>query len=226
MTLRRLGRFALAAFFMTAGIAHFAASEFFVAIMPPYLPLHLELVYLSGVCEVCGAVGILWTRTRKAAGVGLITLTVAVFPANLHMALHPDQFSHSRTGPCTHACRCKRSSGGSGGQPGRQKIANSVAQVGKVAGGLALSGGRNSPDSELLRFRLALEEIYTLYCICFEHYSARSMVRSATRQTETEDAGAYLELIGARVRQYRGLRSMSRRVRCGLRCLRTLSGAA
>lgn len=93
MTLRRLGRFALAAFFMTAGIAHFAASEFFVAIMPPYLPLHLELVYLSGVCEVCGAVGILWTRTRKASGVGLITLTVAVFPANLHMALHPDQFS-------------------------------------------------------------------------------------------------------------------------------------
>ena len=93
LAFRTWSRYALAVFFMTAGIAHFTLSEFFVAIMPPYLPWHLELVYLSGVCEISGALGVLWPATRKAAGAGLMALSVAVFPANLHMALHPEQFS-------------------------------------------------------------------------------------------------------------------------------------
>jgi len=63
-----------------------------VAIMPPYLPAHLELVYISGVFEMLGGLGALFSQTRKPAGWGLIALLVAIFPANLHMALSPTQF--------------------------------------------------------------------------------------------------------------------------------------
>lgn len=68
------------------------ASHFFVAIMPPYLPYHLALVYLSGALEIAGAAGVLVPATRRLAGAGLILLTIAVFPANVHMALNPEQF--------------------------------------------------------------------------------------------------------------------------------------
>ena len=54
--------------------------------MPPYLPYHLELVYLSGVCEILGGLGVLLRPIRRFAGYGLIALLVAVFPANIHMA--------------------------------------------------------------------------------------------------------------------------------------------
>ena len=60
--------------------------------MPPYLPWHRELVYISGVAEVVLGTA-LWLRRRRAiAAWGLIALLVAVFPANVHMALHPVQF--------------------------------------------------------------------------------------------------------------------------------------
>ena len=78
---------------MTAGLLHFTASHFFVVIMPPYLPYHLQLVYLSGACEILGAVGVLMPLTRRIAGAGLVMLTIAVFPANVHMAMNPEQFS-------------------------------------------------------------------------------------------------------------------------------------
>ena len=79
-------------FFISGGIAHFVFGNFFAQIMPAYLPWHLELVYLSGVFELLGAVGILLPRTRLLAAYGLMALCVAVFPANLNMALRPEQF--------------------------------------------------------------------------------------------------------------------------------------
>lgn len=91
--MRAGARWALSAFFLIGGIAHFFASEFFVAIMPPYIPWHLELVWLSGAFELMGAAGVLIRRTRVAAGIGLMLLSVAVFPANVHMALNPEQFA-------------------------------------------------------------------------------------------------------------------------------------
>lgn len=78
--------------FFAGGIGHFVNSDFFVNIMPPYLPYHLEIVYISGVFEIAGALGILFFATRQWAGNGLFLLTIAVTPANIHMWMHPELF--------------------------------------------------------------------------------------------------------------------------------------
>ena len=78
--------------YIAVGVSHFTNPDFFVSIMPPYLPAHLELVWLSGVFEVLGGVGLFVYRTRRWASWGLIALLVAVFPANLHMAMNPEPF--------------------------------------------------------------------------------------------------------------------------------------
>ncbi len=83
---------ALAAFFTFAGTMHFLRPRAYMAIMPDYLPAHRELVYASGVAEIAGGLGALPARTRRTAGWWLVATMVAVFPANLHMALHPDRF--------------------------------------------------------------------------------------------------------------------------------------
>lgn len=80
----------LAFSFVAVGVLHFAHEDFFVGIMPPYLPFHRELVWISGVAEIAGGVGLLIPRLRAAAGWGLLALLVAVFPANVHMALNPE----------------------------------------------------------------------------------------------------------------------------------------
>ncbi|HSN88348.1 MAG TPA: MauE/DoxX family redox-associated membrane protein, partial [Thermoanaerobaculia bacterium] len=78
--------------FILAGINHFVQPGFYVAIMPPYLPWHLELVYLSGLFEVVLGVLLLIPRTTSPAAWGLIALLIAVFPANLHMAQNPELY--------------------------------------------------------------------------------------------------------------------------------------
>ncbi|MDP9348635.1 MAG: DoxX family membrane protein [Gemmatimonadota bacterium] len=83
----RLSRALLAAVFVTAGTLHFLFPGGYVRIMPPYLPLHRELVYLSGALEIAGGVGVLIERTRRVAALGLILLLLAVWPANLQMVL-------------------------------------------------------------------------------------------------------------------------------------------
>ena len=78
--------------FMWGGITHFTNPDFFVAIMPPYLPRHLEIVYLSGALEVLFAAMLIPPATRQLAGNLLIALTIAVTPANIHMFMNPEQF--------------------------------------------------------------------------------------------------------------------------------------
>ncbi len=73
------------------GILHFVQPEPFVRIMPAWLPAHLELVYISGAFEILGGLGLLVPRTRRLAAWGLIALFVAVFPANINMAIHEIQ---------------------------------------------------------------------------------------------------------------------------------------
>jgi uncharacterized membrane protein len=91
-TVRAVMRWLLAGLFVAAGVMHFVAPQFYVSAMPPYLPWHLELVYVSGVCEVILGVLLTVPRMRRAAAWGMIALLVAVFPANVHMALNPDLF--------------------------------------------------------------------------------------------------------------------------------------
>ena len=80
-------RAALAAPVVVAGTLHFVIPGQYAAIMPPWLPLHRALVYISGVAEIAGGIGLLVPRTRRAAGIGLALLLVAVWPANLQMLL-------------------------------------------------------------------------------------------------------------------------------------------
>ena len=86
--LRRL----FGSFFIFAGVMHFARPRWYLAIMPDYLPAHRELVYASGVAEIAGGVGTLIPATRKAGSWWSIATLVAVFPANLHMALNPERY--------------------------------------------------------------------------------------------------------------------------------------
>lgn len=81
-------RIVLAALFAFAGAMHFVIPGAYVGIMPPALPLHRELVYLSGALEIAGGIGLLVPRTRRAAGIGLVLLLLAVWPANLQMLLN------------------------------------------------------------------------------------------------------------------------------------------
>ncbi len=74
--------------YVAAGLNHFRAPSFYVQIMPPWVPWHLPMVILSGVAEIVLGVLVLVPRTRRLAAWGLVALLVAVFPANLHMALN------------------------------------------------------------------------------------------------------------------------------------------
>ena len=84
ITWRNVGLAIVFLWFMGGGITHFTDPDFFVAIVPPYVPYPLEVVYISGVFEIAGAIGILIPRLRAAAGLGLFVLTLCVTPANLH----------------------------------------------------------------------------------------------------------------------------------------------
>ena len=90
--LRKLSVFTLSVFFISFGIDHFVNPEFYLSIMPPNLPLKLEAVYISGLFEILGGVGVLIASTRKIASLGLVALLVAVYPANIYMALYPERF--------------------------------------------------------------------------------------------------------------------------------------
>jgi uncharacterized membrane protein len=85
---KRACRVTLAAAMVAIGILHFARPAPFVAIVPPYLPAPLLLVWVSGFFEIAGGVGLLVARVHRLAAWGLVALYVAVFPANVHMAVH------------------------------------------------------------------------------------------------------------------------------------------
>lgn len=79
--------------FLIGGVAHFAATRLETSIVPPYIPDPRAAVLLSGICELLGAAGLLWYRTRRAAGIGLFLLTLAVTPVHFYMLQHPERFN-------------------------------------------------------------------------------------------------------------------------------------
>jgi uncharacterized membrane protein len=82
----------LGIFFVLAGLGHFVRPRLYLKIVPPYLPWPLALVYVSGLCEIGLGALVLLPRFRVPAAWGLIALLVAVFPANVYMALSPERF--------------------------------------------------------------------------------------------------------------------------------------
>lgn len=76
----------MAALYVFAGVMHFIKPDNYMAIMPPYIPLHSQMVFWSGVAEVVLGIGLVFPATRSWAAIGLIVLLIAVFPANLYMA--------------------------------------------------------------------------------------------------------------------------------------------
>ena len=82
---------ALTAFFSTIGTLHFVIPRSFEAIMPPSIPRHREAVIVSGLAEIAGGAMVVPRRTRRFARWWLLGLLVAVFPANIHMAVNPEQ---------------------------------------------------------------------------------------------------------------------------------------
>ncbi|WP_436902756.1 DoxX family protein [Halovenus halobia] len=80
-------RYVMGLFYITAGVTHFLNPEWFLQIVPPMLPAPLLLVYLSGVAEIVVGVGVLIPQTRHYAALGTVALLVAVYPANIYMAV-------------------------------------------------------------------------------------------------------------------------------------------
>jgi uncharacterized membrane protein len=78
--------------FVIGSACHFLLTDTFVRIVPPYIPRPQIAVYVSGVFELLGAIGILIPKTRSAAGIGLMVLTVCVTPANVYMWMHSERF--------------------------------------------------------------------------------------------------------------------------------------
>jgi uncharacterized membrane protein len=92
--LRRLRTLA-GPFFVFAGAMHFIAPRPYRAIMPRWIPAPDAMVALSGVAEIAGGAGLMTPHgaTRRWAGWWLVATLVAIFPANLEMALHPERYS-------------------------------------------------------------------------------------------------------------------------------------
>ena len=89
---RKVGLTVVFLWFLIGGIAHFAATEIEMRIVPPYIPWPRAAVLASGVFELVGAAGLLWPPARRIAGLGLFALTVLVTPAHLYMLQRPDLF--------------------------------------------------------------------------------------------------------------------------------------
>ncbi|MDZ8237211.1 MAG: DoxX family protein [Nostoc sp. ChiQUE01a] len=98
-------RVILAIAIIVVGVTHFLIPEPYVKIMPPQLPYPLELVYLSGFYEILGGIGLLVPPVSQAAAWGLIALFIAVFPANINMAVNHIKLEYIPDSPWVHVIR-------------------------------------------------------------------------------------------------------------------------
>jgi uncharacterized membrane protein len=86
--IKKILRWVLTLGMIFIGGQHFINPKMFIAIVPDYLPAHEALVYISGFFEILGGVGLAIPFLRNAAAWGLIALYIAVFPANINMAVN------------------------------------------------------------------------------------------------------------------------------------------
>jgi uncharacterized membrane protein len=81
-------RWVLGVAMIAVGVLHFVVEPAFTSIVPPWVPFPVAMVLISGVAEIALGAGILVLRTRRLASYGLVALYLAVFPANIHMAIN------------------------------------------------------------------------------------------------------------------------------------------
>jgi uncharacterized membrane protein len=93
------GRIALAALMILAGILHFVVPKGYARTVPRSLPAPFAIVYISGLAEILGGAGLLYEPVARAAAWGLVALFVAVFPANVNMAVNRIGFSPKPANP-------------------------------------------------------------------------------------------------------------------------------
>ena len=98
-TLKPILRTLIALAMVIIGVAHLVNPDPFIRIVPSFLPAARLLVLVSGAFEIAGGLGLLWPKTRRLASWGLIALFLAVFPANINMAIHEIQLQPSGTMP-------------------------------------------------------------------------------------------------------------------------------
>ena len=91
--MKRIARFFAGPVMVAAGVNHFVNPDFYLKIVPSALPAPEALVFLSGVAEIVGALGTMHPRTKRPAGWFLIATLVAVYPANIYMAIESERFS-------------------------------------------------------------------------------------------------------------------------------------
>ncbi|MFN0158753.1 MAG: DoxX family protein [Bacteroidota bacterium] len=77
----------MAIMFVVGGALHFVIPEPYLMMMPSLLPFHLELVYISGVAEILLGIGLLFAKYQRLAAYGIVALLIAIFPANIYVAL-------------------------------------------------------------------------------------------------------------------------------------------
>lgn len=100
--IKPISKYLLAIFMIVAGTMHFVNPEFFLKIVPPYLPFRKELVLVSGVCEILLGVLLLIPKCSLVAAWGIIALLIAVFPANIYLFQNQDLMPAS---PIIHLLR-------------------------------------------------------------------------------------------------------------------------
>jgi uncharacterized membrane protein len=90
---RMLGRVVVVTWFLLGGIGHFVLTNVFVSVVPPYVPFSREMVYFTGVCEIAGALAVLYKPWRHIAGWCLIVLSVCVTPVHIQMLIEADKYA-------------------------------------------------------------------------------------------------------------------------------------
>ena len=92
-------RVGLTLFFVFTGLGHFIRTEGMVEMVPPSIPYRVELIYLTGVLELLGAVGVWVPRLMRLTGLCLILMLIGILPANIYSAVHRVDFGGHGAGP-------------------------------------------------------------------------------------------------------------------------------